>query len=383
MNNVQTILQMIPEPVMESLYEIRNAQPPKDRLHYFDVVLEGSIEKNAIMLQKLYSDIISRSNIDFADIPDSKGNLVRYKGYKLIQEAMDSINFLFDGKNSEEVKLMNRLHDIIIHNTKDYEFGYKFDIEMIKLTYNLSVMTLYEMINVCILAFTKSMRPGAKIEFGYVDKKSKKNLLVIRGAKSLVRIYENGQWAKIVKEFKKNPTAMNQVPMTATEGVGMNIIASGLKGAANIASKAAAFNPDHNVGGFVAGAANIIGKVPKPVKIVGTIAIAFIAFLLAIRGIVYVYYHSSMKLNDYVKAQKEIVEITTSHDIQNGSAEVNEEKRGIIASKLQSISDFIEIRILKTDRDATKDLEESNRENFVKSDFTQFFDNDDVNVIEF
>ena len=39
--------------VMESFFDMRNAQEPKDRLHYFDVVMEGSAETNAILLQKL------------------------------------------------------------------------------------------------------------------------------------------------------------------------------------------------------------------------------------------------------------------------------------------------------------------------------------------
>ena len=63
---------LLPDVVMESFYDMRNSQPPKDRLHYLDVVLEGSVESNATLLQKLYTDIISKSNIDYGQIPDSQ-----------------------------------------------------------------------------------------------------------------------------------------------------------------------------------------------------------------------------------------------------------------------------------------------------------------------
>lgn len=352
------------EPVMESFFDMRNAQEPKDRLHYFDVVLEGSVETNAILLQKLYTDIISRSNVDFGAIPDSQGALTRYKEYKLMSQSMEQLNQLYEGTPSEELTLMNKIHDMIIACRKDYELGYKFDIEIIKIAYCTAVMTLFEMINICILAYTKKLRDNKGIVFTF-NKMKKKDVLVIRGANSLAKAYESGQWSALINEIKKNPLGFSAG--VANEA---GIFTDDFKG-----KVAKALDPVVAFKGAVGpmgptlkfDAKSTFKNIPLPLKIIGMAVIVF----MAIRTLVFVFYNSSAKIKDWCKNQKEFIEADIRSEINDGKASDNViEKHQKLARKLESVANFIELRILKTDAAAKKDMLESNRDNYNKSDFT-------------
>jgi hypothetical protein len=348
------------EPVMESFYDMRNAQEPKDRLHYFDVVMEGSVESNAILLQKLYTDIISRSNIDFGSIPDSQGALIKYKEYKLMAQSMEQLNLLYEGTPSEDLTIMNKLHDMIIACRKDYELGYKFDIEILKISYCTAVMTLFEMINVCILLYTRSLRDAKGIDFDF-KKVKKKDVLVIRGAKSLVKSYETGQWNTLMNEFKKDP--MKYSNSIATEAGIFSDDAK--KFIANAANKLGMFGPDGAPAKLDLKEA--FKHIPLPLKVIG---IAIAAFM-TIRTLIFVFFNSAVKLKDWLRVQKDFIEATTRTEMNDGNVSQNViEKRTKLAQKLEGIANFIEVRILKTDTDAKKDMMSTNKENYNKSEFT-------------
>lgn len=328
--------------VLESFVEMRTAQPPKDRIHYFDAVLEGTQESNADLIQKLYTDIISKSNIDFGSIPDSKGNLVRYKEYPLMQQSMDRINLLFKGKASDELKLMNQVHDMIVNCKKDYEIGFTYDIEMIKITYNISVLTLYELINVCILSYTKQMRENAGIKFD-LGKVKKSDNIVLKNAQSLLRSYQSGQWAKIITQVKKDRSIL-QVNIPATEA-----------GAAVAASSFGTM--------FKAAASFAAGHIPL------MIVVALIGIFLGVRKLIYFFYSGSAKVKDYVDVQKEFVNATMNSEKLENVDEKVINKRSKLLDKLDHITRFIEGKIFRTNQKAKEELTKSNIENFHKPSF--------------
>lgn len=370
-----TLIQYLDEYAMESFNDMRNDQPTKERLHYFDTVLEGSVESNAALLQKLYNDIISRSNIDFGQIPDSQGTLIKYKGYPLMSESMDNLNKLFEGYKCDELVLMNKLHDLIVTCKKDYELGYKFDIEIVKIAYCTAVMTLYELINICILAYTRQMRKNASIEFAFKTIK-KKDVIVIRGAKSLLKSYETGQWTKMMNEFKKDPAFMGVgrvVGTTATEGAFFDTVRNTIGALAS-----------RKFGDKVAGVAQVISDVPNLIKVPAAILAALITILIAIRGLVFVFYSGSSKLRDYVKNQKEFVDITVKQEQDEGTNTKGLEFHSKLSQKLEGLATFIEVHLLKSNADATKELSVSNKENYSTQEIrTTMNAMSDSSVIEF
>lgn len=359
-----TIKQCICDSVLESFCEMRNAQPPKDRLHYFDVVLEGSSETNAVLLQKLYTDIISRSNVDYGQIPDSQGVLIKYKEYDLMSQSMEKINTLFEGSPSQEVTMMNKLHDMIIACKKDYEFGYKFNVEIVKIAYCTAVLTLYELINICILEYTSRLRSKSGIGFKF-NKIKKKDILVIRGATSLLKSYETGQWTRMMNEFKKDPSIVGLATEAGIFDKTIGEMVEPFINKYNImgeAGKKAKFNPKGVVDAVGAG----VKKIPLPVKVIACV----IGIFIAIRELIIVFFNSATKMKDYLRTQKEFVDATISQELQDGTPEAVIKKHQKLADRLEGIANFIEVRILKTNSDAKKDLEAANKENYSKQELT-------------
>jgi len=328
---------------LEALIDIRNSQPPKDRLHYFDVVLEGDTNRGTL-IQKLYVNIISKSNIDFGKIPDSKGDLTKYEYYKEIESSISALNLLSEGRQkSDELELLNRLYDMIITLRSDYEFGYKFDIELIKITYNIAVMALFEMINICIMEYANYLRDVKGIDFGF-KKLKKKDLIVIRGVKSLLKAYDNGEWHKTVAQFKKDPK----------NAFGLDVV---MKFANKVPN--AVFKKDAN--------GNITGQLTTGAVVAASI-VSVILLLLSIRMLIYFFYSASAKIDNYVRIQREFLEVAMSKDDGNNPKSLKSQEK--MARFLDGVSGFIENKIFKTDKDAKKALDDSNKENFSKAEFT-------------
>lgn len=339
------------EIAMEHMINMRAAQDQdKDKFEYFNIVLEGTVESNAILLQKLYDDIISKSNIDFGAIPDSQGCITKYKEYQLITTGMDYINRLFEGTHTEEVELMNKLHDMIIACRKDFEYGYARDVEMIKLTYCTSVYALHEMINFCVLIYTKQMRQNAGIQFDF-RKTKKKNLLLIKNVKGLLRNYNSGQWATIMKEFRKNPT-LGVSTSPATEAGPISILVDSQSTGEMISTGVKA------AGAFITG-------IPLPIKVI----IGAIALFIILRALIYYIYQAARGIKDELRSNKEFVDFAIAQEREDGAPDRVVSKHSKLAERLESVANFIEVKILKQNATAEKELMESNRDNFQASDF--------------
>lgn len=337
------------EYAMESLVDMRAAQT-KNKFGYFDVVLEGTVESNAILLQKLYNDIISKSNIDFGAIPDSQGCITRYKEYPLITKAMDYINQLFEGISVEEVEMMNKLHDMIIACRKDYEYGYAHDIEIVKITYNVSVYSLHEMVNLCVLIYTRKMRTDAGIKFDF-RKEKKKNILLLNNVKGLLRNYSSGQWGNLMREFRKNP-ALLTASAPATEAGPINVIVD-------------SGNTGEMISRGVKGVITFGKNLPLPVKII----IGAIALFIVVRALIYYFYQAARGVKDEIRSNKEFVDFTVAQEREDGAPDKVISKHTKLSERLESVANFIEVKLLKQNAAAEKELQESNQSNFQASDF--------------
>ncbi len=315
MNNFQILLESHTD-IMEHYSAMRIDQPTKDRLRYMKIASEASLSSSgkSKMISQLYTDIISKANMNFGKIPNSKGNLTAYVDYDVLAKSLDNLNSLFRDQKVEELELANKLHDILISLRGDFEFGFKFDITIIKLTYNLLVMALYDMINICIVSYVDYLKDIQNVEYKFRGTR-KTDIIIIKYVKDFIKSYQRGEWAKVVGQFKKDSS---------------------------------------NLLGFVTGGSITGGP---------AVVISALAALLTIRGFIYVYYASSMKLNESLKLPAEFLK--TSIELTDKSTPTNAvEKQKKFLSKLESISNFIETKILKTNKDAIKDLKKSNSEKY-------------------
>ena len=202
----------------ETLLAIRAVQPTKDRMKYFNVACEALVNENkGNLIQKLYEDMISKSNIDFGSIPTTRGDFTKFKDYQTVSEAIGILNKLFTGKTVPELEKTNHLFDMIISLRGDYEFGYKFEVEMIKISYCTAVVTLLDMVNLCIVAYVNYLKNtnNTTISFG---KLKPKDLYFVQSADSFLALYNSGEWTKLMKTYRAEP---NNLFGTTGKGKGL------------------------------------------------------------------------------------------------------------------------------------------------------------------
>jgi hypothetical protein len=278
-------------------------------------------EGRSKMIQKLYADIISKNNIDYGKIPLSKGNVTAYEHYGDISKTLEILNSLLDEKNVEELNLTNKLHNLLITGRGDFEFGFKFDIEFLKLTYNTLTMTLHDMINLCIVAYVDYLKEVKHIEFQFKTFK-RADRMVLKATRDFIKSYEKGEWSKIVAHFKKNSS--NFVGTLLTYAVPM---------------------------------------LPTSVMVSGGVVLGIVALLFTIRTLIYLYYSSSMKINQYIKVQSDFLKVSIDNSADGNTDSLDKQKR--LLQNLSSITNFIETKVLKTEKDASKELKETNTNNFT------------------
>lgn len=338
--------------ILEELNTMMLAQDPKDRMHYVDAVLESVLSPagKSKLIQQLYVDIIQKSNIDFGKIPQSKGNLTGYEYYDPMVKSIDALNTLFnDGSNKkvEELDLTNRLHDLIVECRDDFEYGYKFDVQIVQITYCLLVMSLYDMIGLCINKYTNYMKDIKGVEFKFTQAKTNKNLL-LKYVRDFIKGYDSGEWTKMMISFKKHPTEVKSMALNngkATEGFA-DVVKAGISAGV----------------GYVGAAAGLAGAIGT---VWGVIWVSLTIFF-AIRGLIYLAYYVPFKINAYIKVQADFLKYAIEKDNEPSSTSVESQKKFL--SKLESLSTFIETRILRMNTVAKKKLDEDAKTNYSKAD---------------
>lgn len=316
--------------VESNIFDLMAIQESKDRRHYRQIATEAVLSPygKSKMIQTLWTDMMSRSNIDMGTIPNSKGDITKLDFYRSTAETIECLNNLLEGVKCDELKTTNDLHDLIVALRGDFDFGYKFNIKFITMTYELLVLSLLEMINVCIVYYTNYLKDVKNIEFKTV-KPDKKSLKIVKYTNDFIQSYRNGDWTKMMTNFRKNP-----------KGFLGDIIAQMTNSSAK----------------------NIIFSVPTGVAVTAIVLVSMVALFFSVRGLIYVFYKSATKISDYTRTQAEFLKFNINLGKDPADA-IAKQQKGL--DKLESISNFIETKIIKNDKRASKELEESDKKNFT------------------
>lgn len=300
----------------ELLTNLMMAQEPSGRFKYMEAATEALNDPRGSLIQKLYLDIVRKSDMDYSDINASKGILTRYKYYDKMTGAIDSIKevaatLTVNIDNTPAYQTYVRMHDIIIAEGKNFEMGYKFNIEFLQIVYQTLVLTLNELINVMICDVANAIKGPTVATFrpGNGTKAYERHsAMIVQQANAFIKSYERGEWAALIKTFKGNKEAF----------VGTALVVTGIA---------------------VAGV---------------------IAALGVIRLLIYYFWHTKTRLSDYAKDQADILRMQMMMD----NDKTGEDKRQKLLIFLESKADMIESRIKKNEADATKKQEDSARSDF-------------------
>ncbi len=287
-------------------------------------VLEAkdSDEMTSEVINKMYLEVKSKTKgYDVVDIDASRGNILKVKGYDITADAIDAINRLMGDRKIDCVDLMNDLHDMIISCRADFEHGYRYNVDMIKIIYQTLVLDLYELVDMCICAYTAMMRNPAQKDFRFKDLSDYRSKTAIsQSAAGFVGLYKKGDFGKLMKVLR-DPKMAGATTVEAMEGVGTGIL---------------------------------VGAILSPF-----IVRAVIGFIRL--GVNY-FFVKAAKLDDYLSTQSEF--LRTAIEAENARKDDPEAiaKQEKWLNRFERLTAFIETKILKVDKEASKQITEDNKQ---------------------
>ena len=281
------------------------------------------------LTSKLYDKIVEKvDDIDFGDIPKSRGDITKLPNY---EKVIDCVNIIKDILINSHQDLESIL---ILENTirylKEYKEifirGYQLNIEMPMVIYNTTVLSLYSGISVLIsscIEFIKSTDDtGFDIALDKVQLKKTKDSLLFRNLKMVNSTFEN----------KMLPEALDALLKQNTKNLTGSELFAGVTATAKI--------------------------------------IAMVLFIVpALRELAYYFYYTRVKVSDYFDVQSALLQMNAYNLAAKGSN--NEKDIKEIQSKQLKIADLFKrisnaLEVKKNKAEVAAEKESKNFEKKLK-----------------
>ena len=281
------------------------------------------------LTSKLYDKIVEKvDDIDFGDIPKSRGDITKLPNY---EKVIDCVNIIKDILINSHQDLESIL---ILENTirylKEYKEifirGYQLNIEMPMVIYNTTVLSLYSGISVLIsscIEFIKSTDDtGFDIALDKVQLKKTKDSLLFRNLKMVNSTFEN----------RMLPEALDALLKQNTKNLTGSELFAGVTATAKI--------------------------------------IAMVLFIVpALRELAYYFYYTRVKVSDYFDVQSALLQMNAYNLAAKGSN--NEKDIKEIQSKQLKIADLFKrisnaLEVKKNKAEVAAEKESKNFEKKLK-----------------
>lgn len=357
------------EIILEAFQEMQADQIGRDKIGYVDAAMEAIANPSAqaTIMNKLFKETQKIDEIDFGKIPDSKGDITKYVYYDQLYDSIELINELMKGNQTENIVAMNKLHQILLNARADFVFGFKVNNYIVTSMYKVMVANLHEMIDICIVDVTEYIRNNLNMS---MDKKSmKKARWVTSNVKNFIKMYESGQWNTLIKYMRTNASKKAYEAM-ALEAEGD--VLPQQKSALDLMNMGtSAFN---KFKGGISAAGDLIKQAPDafkaasaPIKGLAIVGIIISALMIIRTGIKY-FFLGVANISKNLRNQAALLKSATKSDSEDQTGYGFRKK---ILNTMEKVSDVIDYKILKMEKEASKDMAESNRNEFSRQEIQQ------------
>ena len=357
------------EIILEAFQEMQADQIGRDKIGYVDAAMEAIANPSAqaTIMNKLFKETQKIDEIDFGKIPDSKGDITKYVYYDQLYDSIELINELMKGNQTENIAAMNKLHQILLNARADFVFGFKVNNYIVTSMYKVMVANLHEMIDICIVDVTEYIRNNLNMS---MDKKTMKKVRwVTSNVKNFIKMYESGQWNTLIKYMRTNASKKAYEAM-ALEAEGD--VLPQQKSALDLMNMGtSAFN---KFKGGITAAGDLIKQAPDafkaasaPVKGLAIIGIIISALMIIRTGIKY-FFLGVANISKNLRNQAALLKSATKSDSEDQTGYGFRKK---ILNTMEKVSDVIDYKILKMEKEASKDMAESNRSEFSRQEIQQ------------
>lgn len=254
-------------------------------------------------------------NVNWGDLPNTKGNIIKWKLNTYISAALD-IAKSFSPQNATVIEA-DKLYQNIVQHRADFEYGYKSNNRFIILTYQAACFACVDVVMLALIEAENDAIGPKGVGMVKTIRPSQSSKTLMKSVTGLNAAFTNGDWSKIVKGYR----TANINTFKATESVTLMSVAASLSTVAIIAA----------------------------VSITGGIAI-----LSAIRGLISIYYRTAVNINTKARSMQAYLDETMPYE-QNTSAL---EKQRKAHASLDKIAGFIEAHIIKDDARAAQEIKQ-------------------------
>ena len=284
-----------------------------------NVSLDATKNRGAL-LNSLYKTVVADAKtVNFGKVDASKGNIMNLPGWKTTEKSIDTLSKLVP--DAKEVKVLTDLHDALVQCRPDFEYGYKYDIELVKTIYCVMVFNMYELIDTCICVYS------AKVNGGHPPK----HKYAVTTAQQYIQLVKSGEWNRIMKAYKSGKSApakecvevyaeqmhLDDEDMSATE------------------------------------AANLLTDIFEVISFPVSCVFGLVTLLFGIRALIAFFYRKSAELSSYLHNQADLLDNITEAD----RTMTDEQKQQVMKTrnKIVSVAAYIDTKILKAEKEADKD----------------------------
>lgn len=297
---------------------IENATTFKERTRLTALTESEKSQVNTTLVTNLYQSAIDKNHVDFEDIPNSKGDVTRYKGYKPMREILALLEELSKKYNNKipELEIVNSALNNVVNFRDTFEKGFSLQKEFIIMQYSTIVCACVEATSLLVATYVDSVkRPDFSYEVIINRDSNAQGPLIITNLDKFNKSVRTGDFVKVMQ----------------------SVIRSGNE---NFAGSAAVLTTM----GVIAGLSMVV-----PVT----------------RELIFGFYYTRMKLSEHLKQQASLLEIhRQSLEISAMPANTRKQiiqKQAAQIKRLYDMSEKIKVQHQIGDSNAQRELKKENK----------------------
>lgn len=297
---------------------LENATSAKERLE-ITTLTEAELKPiSNNLVTELYKSVIEKAHIDFEDIPASKGDITKYKGYIDMVKCLDIISRIATKNNTKiiEVEIVQKSIANIVALRDQFTKGYSIGNKFLILQYNTLVAACVESTSILIASYVDYVKRVDSVDFEIINTHSNQGGLCIANLKRFNELVASGDYTKMC----------NAVLSGATKSI----------------------------------------ITESAVVITFAVLTTLVAGVILLKNIVFKLFYARMKISEYLNMQAMFLEMNKNNIEASGSNIPPAKKKEIIkkqqelSNKLSKLSDKIRVDVVMSDSTSIKEVKKSN-----------------------
>lgn len=296
----------------------------KERRELYALLENNAVDVGGRMVTDLYGKTLEKSNIDFGDIPNSRGDIEKCNGYVLMSSTLSVLKSLAaQGKvNIPQIMVIENAINNIKVNKNSFERAFAMNADMLIIYYNSLVYSCIEATSILITNFVDFTKNPNKMEMvikkGNVD--ASIGQIAFGNLDHFNKMCKTGEFTKLSAQLTTG-TASKEMSQVVSESI-MGTVGTGI-----------------------------------------LIASALIPLL---RSVIYHYYYSRMRITDYLEQQSYFLQMNESN-IQSSISDARKRKEIIkkqkqISTRFEDIADKIRINEKVVNKKVSNEIKNENKQ---------------------